>query len=159
MSKLLCPYCKTEVDKQSEICPNCNNNLIVQCPYCKQNIKAYEKVCPYCTTPLVKTDYLRYANLVGTILSIIWTTFCTLGLILFWKYPDILNYKDKDGDSEMVMTQYVSTCIRAGIFVSIPYIISLIQKYKPQLTVMLIVINIVLMTIFTSVALNLKFGH
>ena len=159
MKNHICPYCGEKLEDSSELCPNCNRNLIVQCPYCKQNIKAYEEICPFCTTKLSKTDYMKYANIIGIVLSIIWAIFSALFLLLFWKFPEILNYKDKNGDSENVMSTYIAGCLRYGIIVTIPFLIAAINKHKQKVAITAIAINATLMIIFSITAIYLKFGR
>ena len=154
-----CPYCGAEVEEQDEICKNCNNNLVIQCPYCKQNIKAYEKVCPYCTSKLVKTSYLDYTNIIGAVFSAVWVIINLLFIILFYKHPDILNFKDKDGDSEMVMSKYVTCCLQFGVLVSVPYVINLIFKNRIKFAILGIVLNTLFMIVFSYLAIYIKYFH
>ena len=157
MKKLTCPYCNTEIDTQDKICPNCNNSLEVLCPYCKQQIKSYEQICPYCSSNLTIKNNLSYLNALGILCSIIWTVINMLIIFYFFKHPEILFYKDKDGDSELIMTQYIINCLSFGIFVSLPYIINIIIKNKRKFAICAITINFILMFIFSYCAFYLKF--
>lgn len=48
---ILCYYCRAEIPKSGEICPNCNNKIPI-CPICDMVVQAGEKTtqCPYCKT-------------------------------------------------------------------------------------------------------------
>ncbi len=48
---ILCYYCRAEIPKNIELCPNCNNKIPI-CPICDIVVQAGEKTsqCPHCKT-------------------------------------------------------------------------------------------------------------
>ncbi len=48
MERLLCPYCKKEIDEYMSTCPNCNSKLKTVCEICKKVINTNWKECPSC---------------------------------------------------------------------------------------------------------------
>ncbi len=48
----VCPACKTPVQADFNICPNCGENLKQTCPKCHKSVQADWKLCPYCGEPL-----------------------------------------------------------------------------------------------------------
>ncbi len=48
MERLLCPYCKKEIDEYMSTCPNCNSKLKTICKTCGKVIKTNWKECPNC---------------------------------------------------------------------------------------------------------------
>lgn len=43
-----CPSCKSPVQADFKLCPNCGTNLKEACPKCKKNVQPNWNVCPYC---------------------------------------------------------------------------------------------------------------
>ena len=159
MDKIVCPYCGEILEGDSDCCPNCNNSLVVECPFCKKEIKAYEKICPYCTSNLVKKDSLGLVNILGFVMSAIWIIISLICIVAFYKYPAMLNARDKNGDSECVMSYYISFCLQYGITVSIPYIISIVKKHRQKFAVTAISINAILMIVFSVCVICIKLAN
>ena len=149
-----CPFCNHTIEDGADICPSCNNSLIITCPYCKQEIKAYDTVCPYCTTSLVKKD--GYLFLIALILFIVWALANTAGLFLIKLYPQILTLKDKDGDLLLPFAEYINLCLKPIILIIVPYIIAIVRRTRVKFAICGIIINLIFAIIFISCFIKLQ---
>jgi hypothetical protein len=47
-----CPYCATDIDEATRICPACRESVLQTCPFCAEEIVALARACPRCTSDL-----------------------------------------------------------------------------------------------------------
>ena len=143
MKETYCPYCHNPVEENENTCHSCNKDLTIQCPYCKQMIKAYDEVCPYCTTKLHKPFNPMILIILGAVLSIIWLVI-NLILITFLNFhPTLLLEKDKHGDLLLPLSDYVNIVLETMVITIVPYIISLVNKYKTKIAAAALILNVI----------------
>ena len=128
----------------------------ILCPYCKQEIDDTDKKCPFCTTNLVKSDYKKFLLPLGVGISIIWAVFNVVVLFVLRHFLKFLTLKNEEGFLVFSIAEYITLCIQPLIFAFIPYIIGIINKYKVKACVIGITICVILVIIFISYFIYLE---
>jgi hypothetical protein len=156
MSGLKCPFCNNEIRGTETVCSKCGHNLIIQCPYCKQSISAFEEVCPCCTTRLKKIhyDFKTLIFRIGIAFSSLWLIMMLGVTYLYAKYPTLLLYENKKGDT--AIDAYFQLCYKVLCVVFVPYIISLVKKFRVRESIVALVINLLFAFGFTVYILHLS---
>lgn len=140
-----CPYCGAEVGDDDRVCANCGQELVTKCPYCKEDIAIDESVCPLCNTQGLRyNDKTRYILIIGIIISAIWSLGSVVLLGLFSLEPSVLAMKDSSGALEFPFSSYFSLLMQIMVYCTIPYIILVIKKYKQQIAIGGIVVNLLI---------------
>lgn len=156
MTDKKCPYCGDIISDTDNVCPKCGQDLVLKCPFCKQEIKAYEVVCPHCSSALRRKKEPKVLFYVGYALSAIWII---LNLLILWgitAVPEIITMRDKDGMLVLPLSSYMQLTLQPMIFISIPYIIAAVKKYKIPLAVICMIINLILGIGFLSYFIHLQ---
>lgn len=129
----------------------------ILCPYCRQEIEDTDKVCPFCTTKLASNNYKTLLLPMGLGLSILWAAANLIACIIPAHYfPQLLTMKDKDGDLIFSLVEYIEICIQPIVVALVPYIIAIIKKYKTKEAVTGIGICIILAIIFIIYFIHLQ---
>ena len=128
----------------------------ILCPYCRQEIEDTDKVCPFCTTKLASNNYKSLLLPMGLGLSILWVAANLIGFIILGHCEQLLTMKDKDGDLMFSLTEYIEICIQPLVVALVPYIIAIIKKYKTKEAVTGIGICIILAIIFITYFIHLQ---
>lgn len=115
-----------------------------KCPYCIQEIPEEAKVCPYCESKLIKkkTDKKSIIFALGCYLSCLWFFGNILILLLITKFSDILAYDDKSFTNNIYVSDYAQLCAIPLVYMSIPFVISIIKNINKQKCITAIIINI-----------------
>ena len=122
----------------------------ILCPYCKQEIDETAKVCPFCTSKILKEDYKKFLFPLGTGLYILWLVANIIGLIAMNHYPQVLTMRDKDKDLILSLPNYVQLCLHPMIIILVPYIIAAVKKYQTGKAIVGIIITVLTSIIFIS---------
>lgn len=122
----------------------------ILCPYCKQEIDDTDKICPFCTTNLTKFDYKKLLLPFGLGVTFLWAVFNFVVLIVLRHFLKFLTLKDEDGFLVFSLAEYITFCIQPLIFAFIPYIIGITNKYKIKACVIGIITCIIFALIFIS---------
>ncbi|PWL74255.1 hypothetical protein DBY21_09565 [Candidatus Gastranaerophilales bacterium] len=157
MTDKKCPYCGDIISDTDNVCPKCGENLILKCPFCKEEIKAYEVVCPHCTSKLRGRKEPKSLFYIGYALAAVWGI---INLLFLWAaahFPEIITAKDKDGMLVLPLSSYMQLTLQPMIFISIPYIMAAVKKYKIPLAVICMIINLILGIGFLSYFIHLQY--
>ena len=121
-----------------------------KCPYCIQDIPEEAKICPYCESKLKNKTKVKKSILfpLGCYLSLLWCFGNLVILLLLTKFPNILQYEDKDGFHNIFVSDYAQICLIPLVYMCIPLIISLVKNINKSKCVTIIVINIFLAMCF-----------
>lgn len=124
-----CPYCNTDIEDNTEICPVCNSDLTTLCPYCKQKIRIYDRVCPFCETDLFKvTDKILFYTGIG--LTSLWIA-GNLGLLFIgYLAPVLFSVKSSDGIYTFDLGNYFYLAFGMMVPAIIPYLILILKNSK-----------------------------
>lgn len=126
------------------------------CPYCKQEIDETNEICPFCTTNLVKSDYKKFLLPLGIGISTLWTVFNFLILIVLRHFLKFLTLRDKDGILVFSLVEFITFCIQPVIFAFIPYIMGIINKYKIKACIIGMITCVIFAIIFVSYFIYLE---
>ena len=141
-----CPYCNSVINETDDICSVCNRDLNVQCPYCKQTIKVYDEICPQCSSILHESKWPKALIIAGLLINFLWISGNILGLYIIAKFPQIFTLS---GDESVDLVLNIGR-LSSGllVFVAIPYIISIIKKYKVKFAIAGLITNFILAIVF-----------
>ena len=128
----------------------------ILCPYCRQEIEDTDKVCPFCTTKLQNNDYKTLLIPMGFGLYILWFIVNIIGFVILNHWPQIMTTKDKDGDLIFSLVEYTQICLQPLVVVFVPYIIALVKKYKVKEATAGISICIIFAVIFVIYFIHLQ---
>ena len=128
----------------------------ILCPYCRQEIEDTDKVCPFCKTKLQNNDYKTLLIPMGFGLYILWFIANIIGFVILNHWPQIMTTKDKDGDLIFSLVEYTQICLQPLVVVFVPYIIALVKKYKVKEATAGISICIIFAVIFVIYFIHLQ---
>ncbi len=126
----------------------------ILCPYCRQEVEDTETKCPYCTTSLVKKDYAKFLVTLSMIFYLLWVLGNTLCFKILGSFPEILRMRDEDGWLVFSISEYIELCIQPVLAAIIPCIITIIKKVRKREAITFICIYV-----FTALLFTLGFLH
>lgn len=128
----------------------------ILCPYCRKEIDETEKICPFCTTKLTKDDYKKLLFALGAGLYILWFIANIAGFLILNRYPQILTIKNKDNELMFSLIEYVEICIQPAVIILVPFIIAIVKKYKIKESSICIITIVLTLIIFISYFIHLQ---
>lgn len=116
-----------------------------KCPYCIQEIPEDSKVCPYCDTKLTSDNKKQKKSIMfalGCYLSVLWCLGNILILLLLTKFPEFLAYDEKSPLNNFFVSDYAQICTIPLVYMSIPFIISIIKNINKSKCITVLICNI-----------------